>query len=176
MSLLIGGLYLFYGLDQYGIYYYVYGSDNSKRIFDTIFNSVFLFFNTFFCGVVILNLAIKKGEMEKEELEKGMVDSDTNYKHDLCRMILMFFANSILYIESFLIIYDILVPVEFIDLYYLISCLIINLIYAINEVVIKETKKLFCNPQNDKANRFKTYNTISHTDSNISGEMRETYY
>ena len=166
LSLLIGGLYLLNGLDVYGIYYYVLGN-NIKKVCDTVFNSIFLFFNTFFCGVIILNLAIKKGEMEKQ-----IIDTDTDYEHDLCRMILMFFANSFLYIESFLIVYDILV----IDLYYLISCFIINLIYSINPIVISETKKLFCEPNDKNRGRAKTYETYSHFSSKVSNdnEMRNS--
>ena len=167
LSLLIGGLYALNGLDKYGIYFYVKGSD-TKKICDTAFNSIFLFFNTFFCGVIILNLAIKKGEMQQ-----GIIDKDTNYKHDLFRMILMFLANSFLFIESYLIIYDILEPYNFIDLYYLISCLIVSLIYAINKIIIRETKKLFCSSKNKGKERTNTYNYVSKTSSKKTVSNRE---
>ena len=36
------------------------------------------------------------------------------------------------------------VPFDYIDLVYLVTCLLINLIYAINKKIIYETKKLFC--------------------------------
>lgn len=139
LSFLIGGLYLIYGLTSYGIYNYIFGDGNSKYIFDTIFNSIFLGLNTFFCIIIILNVCIRKEEIEKEML------NENEYEHDLYRIIIMFIANSFIYIESFLIIYDKLpVPDNFIDLVYIITCLIINLIYAINKVVIKETKRIFC--------------------------------
>lgn len=138
LSFLIGGLFLMNGLTCYGLYNYVDDSGN-KGTFDTIFNSVFLGLNTFFCIIIILNICIRKEEIEKEML------NENEYEHDLYRIIIIFIANSFIYIESFLIIYDKLpVPDNYIDLVYIITCLIINLIYTINKVVIKETKKIFC--------------------------------
>ena len=73
---------------------------------------------------------------------------------------LIFFANSIFFIESFLLIYDKLsVPDDFIDLVYLTTCLLVNLVYAINKKVIKETKKLFCKCKQKK--RINTYESRS---------------
>ena len=138
ISLINAGLYLLFGLDKYGIYYYVKGNE-TKQICDTIFNSVFLLFNTFFCIVVILNTVLRK-----EQIEKDMINENA-LEHQLFRMILMSLANTIMYIESYLIIWDKLpVPDDFIDLAYIITCLIINFIYAINTLVIKETKRIFC--------------------------------
>ena len=138
LSFLIGGLFLMNGLTCYGLYNYVDDLGN-KGTFDTIFNSVFLGLNTFFCIIIILNICIRKEEIEKEML------NENEYEHDLYRIIIIFIANSFIYIESFLIIYDKLpVPGNYIDLVYIITCLIINLIYTINKVVIKETKKIFC--------------------------------
>ena len=138
LSFLIGGLFLMNGLTCYGLYNYVDDLGN-KGTFDTIFNSVFLGLNTFFCIIIILNICIRKEEIEKEML------NENDYEHDLNRMIIIFITNTLFYIESFLIIYDKLpVPDNYIDLVYIITCLIINLIYTINKVVIKETKKIFC--------------------------------
>ena len=138
LSFLIGGLFLMNDLTCYGLYNYVKDLGN-KGTFDTIFNSIFLGLNTFFCIIIILNICIRKEEIEKEML------NENEYEHDLYRIIIIFIANSFIYIESFLIIYDKLpVPNNYIDLVYIITCLIINLIYTINKVVIKETKKIFC--------------------------------
>ena len=138
MSILFGGFYLFFGVVKYGVYYYA--KDNkTKKIIDTIFNSVFLFFNTFFGVIIIINMIIRK------DVLKEIVINNDNYIHSLYKMILMFIGNSLLYIESYLIIYDKLpVPFDYIDLVYLVTCLLINLIYAINKKIIYETKKLFC--------------------------------
>ena len=57
LSLLFGAFYLLFGIVKYGCYYYAKGN-NTKTILDTIFNSVFLFFNTFFCSVIIYSLIL----------------------------------------------------------------------------------------------------------------------
>ncbi len=58
MSILFGGFYLFFGVVKYGVYYYA--KDNkTKKIIDTFFNSVFLFFNTFFGVIIIFIVYIK---------------------------------------------------------------------------------------------------------------------
>ena len=167
LSFIIGGLYLLFGLEKYGIYYYVQGN-NIKEICDTIFISLFLILNTFFSGIIILNIALRK-----EDIEKGMIN-ENDYEHNLSRMILMFLANSIMYIEQFLIVYDKLpVPDEYIDLVYIITCLITNLIYAINSVVIKETKKIFCkrllNVQEKRINTYKNKNTFCSEEMSSCG-------
>ena len=114
---LIGGLFLIEDPTDYGIYYYIKDS-SAKKIVDNIFNSIFLTLNTFFCIVIIINICIRK-----EDIEKGMMNQN-NYEHDLNRIIIIF--------------------IIYIDFIYLVSCLIINLIYSINKLVINETKKIFC--------------------------------
>ena len=134
---LISGLFLIKGIAFYGIYNYASDS-KQKQIFDTIFNSVFLVLNTFFCIVIMINICIRKEEIEKEV-------ANENSERDLKRIIIIFIANTFIYVESFLIIYDKLpVPYNYIDLMYIITCLIINLVYTINKIVIKETKRIFC--------------------------------
>ena len=167
ISLLNSGLYLLFGLDKYGIYYYVHGTE-TKQICDTIINSIFLGLNTFFCGIIILNIALRK-----EQIEKDMAN-ESALEHELVRMILMTIANTIMYIESFLIVWDKLpVPDEYIDLVYITTCLIINFIYAINSLVIHETRKIFCKKiLSPNTNRSKTYNYSSKTSEEMvsSGE------
>ena len=165
VSLAFGGFYLFFGIVKYGAYYYAKGN-KTKKILDTIFNSLFLFFNTFFCIIVILNMIIRK-----ELLKKSVINND-NYIHSLYKMILIFISNSLLYIESFLIIYDKLpVPFDYTDLVYLVTCLLTDLIYSINKKVIYETKKLFCKKlckkkENHKINTFEHSSKSSNTNSN----------
>lgn len=170
VSLLMGGGYLFLGIVKHGIYYYVQGEE-IKQLVDTIYNSIFLALNSFFSGVVILNTALKK-----EEIEKGMLNQN-DYEHDLYRMILLTFANTLIYVESFLIVWDKLpVPDEFIDLVYIITCLIINLIYAINKLVIQETKNIFCKIHCVKAlKRNKTYATERVSSEEMSNRASSYY-
>lgn len=157
LCFLFGGLYLLFGLVKYGIYYYVNG-EYTKQITDTIFNSIFLAFNTFFSVIIILNTALRK-----EDIEKGMLN-ESDYEHELYRVILLSFASSLMYIESYLIIWDKLpVPDNFIDLVFIVTCLIVNLIYAINKTVINVTKDIFCKKiLNKKEPRANTYQTMSH--------------
>lgn len=138
LSFLMGGLFLLGDVTDYGLYWYT--KDNSiKKIFDNIFNSVFLTLNTFFCIIVIINICIRK-----EEIEKGMLN-ENDYEHDLNRMIIIFITNTLFYVESFIIIHDVInIKGVYIDLIYLVSCLIVTLIYSINKFVINETKKIFC--------------------------------
>ena len=171
VSFLIGGLFLINGTNFYGIYHYA-ADTNARKIFDNIFNSVFLFLNTFFCIIIIINICLRK-----EEIEKEMASEDYS-EHDLKRIILIFIANSIIYVESFLIIHD-KMPVDddYIDLVYIITCLLINLIYAINKIVIRETKRIFCKklfqkkiPTNTNADRY-TYNN-----SEMTNKTSEDYF
>lgn len=168
ISLAFGGFYLFFGIIKYGVYYYAKDND-LKRILDTIFNSVFLLFNTFFCVIIILNMIIRK-----EILEKSVIKED-NYIHSLYKLILTFISNSLLYIESYLIIYDKLpVPLDYIDLVYLVTCLLTNLIYSINKKVIYETKKLFRKKICRKKDHLKI-NTFDHSSKSSNTKNSETF-
>ena len=88
--------------------------------------------------------------------------ANENSERDLKRIIIIFIANTFIYVESFLIIYDVLHIIDkYIDLIYVITCLIINLVYTINKIIIKETKRIFCkkSTQNDRTNKFVRKNT-----------------
>ena len=164
LSFLMGGLFLLGDVTDYGLYWYT--KDNSiKKIFDNIFNSVFLTLNTFFCIIVIINICIRK-----EEIEKGMLN-ENDYEHDLNRMILIFITNTLIYVESFIIIHDVInIKGVYIDLIYLVSCLIVTLIYSINKFVINETKKIFCKKvllkSKPKINTFAQTSTFKEVEMN----------
>ena len=164
LSFLMGGLFLLLGVTDYGLYWYT--KDNSiKKIFDNIFNSVFLTLNTFFCIIVIINICIRK-----EEIEKGMLN-ENDYEHDLNRMIIIFITNTLIYVESFIIIHDVInIKGVYIDLIYLVSCLILTLIYSINKFVINETKKIFCKKvllkSKPKINTFAQTSTFKEVEMN----------
>ena len=164
LSFLMGGLFLLGDVTDYGLYWYT--NDNSiKKIFDNIFNSVFLTLNTFFCIIVIINICIRK-----EEIEKGMLN-ENDYEHDLNRMIIIFITNTLIYVESFIIIHDVInIKGVYIDLIYLVSCLIVTLIYSINKFVINETKKIFCKKvllkSKPKINTFAQTSTFKEVEMN----------
>ena len=164
LSFLMGGLFLLGDVTDYGLYWYT--KDKSiKKIFDDIFNSVFLTLNTFFCIIVIINICIRK-----EEIEKGMLN-ENDYEHDLNRMIIIFITNTLIYVESFIIIHDVInIKGVYIDLIYLVSCLIVTLIYSINKFVINETKKIFCKKvllkSKPKINTFAQTSTFKEVEMN----------
>ena len=164
LSFLMGGLFLLGDVTDYGLYWYT--KDYSiKKIFDNIFNSVFLTLNTFFCIIVIINICIRK-----EEIEKGMLN-ENDYEHDLNRMIIIFITNTLIYVESFIIIHDVInIKGVYIDLIYLVSCLIVTLIYSINKFVINETKKIFCKKvllkSKPKINTFTQTSTFKEVEMN----------
>ena len=164
LSFLMGGLFLLGDVTDYGLYWYT--KDNSiKKIFDNIFNSVFLTLNTFFCIIVIINICIRKEEIEKEML------NENDYEHDLNRMIIIFITNTLIYVESFIIIHDVInIKGVYIDLIYLVSCLIVSLIYSINKFVINETKKIFCKKvllkSKPKINTFAQTSTFKEVEMN----------
>ena len=164
LSFLMGGLFLLLRVTDYGLYWYT--KDNSiKKIFDNIFNSVFLTLNTFFCIIVIINICIRKEEIEKEML------NENDYEHDLNRMIIIFITNTLIYVESFIIIHDVIkIKGVYIDLIYLVSCLIVTLIYSINKFVINETKKIFCKKvllkSKPKINTFAQTSTFKEVEMN----------
>lgn len=125
------------GTTEYPAYYYCDDDGKYKRIGDSIFNGIFLFVN-FFCCLFLLIFLTKK----KKEASLGIID-DLDYTHHHTKIALMLTFNSLIFIESFLIVYN-KFPFEEVDLIYLITCLIILLYYTINKIVINETMRIFC--------------------------------
>ena len=122
--------------DDSSIYFYVIGTD-CKTLADSIFNGVFLLFNLFFSIVLLVFITRKR-----KQASLGIIE-DLDYGHHNLRIVLMFIINSFMFVESYLIIYD-KMPYDFIDLIYLISCLLVDLYYTLNKIIIKETLKIFC--------------------------------
>ena len=149
ISIIITSIYISFGITNYedengengSIYYYCEGP-TKKQIIDSVFNSVFLVLNTICIGLLLLFLSSKK---TKETL--GIIE-DLDYGHHRTKILMMFFVNTITFIESYLIIFDKL-PIN-VDLTYLLTCLIIDLYYTINKIIIKETMKIFCKSAYEK--------------------------
>ena len=146
-------------------YFYVINT-NFKLISDTIFNGVFLFLNLLFF-IITLIFRIKK----QKEAKLSIVDIPNN-GHDNPNLILMPLINSVMFIESYLIIYNI-IPENLLDLIYLISCFSVDLHYSINRITIKETIKIFCRNLYKKLYIFKKKETI---DIGCSDGDDEEYY
>lgn len=117
-------------------YYYYEGLPHIKEKIDTIFDSIFFVLNTYSNIRTLFYIS-----REKRQASLGLIQ-DFDYSHHYSKILLYFFVNSVIFIESFLIIYK-KIPIEIIDLIYLITCLFIDLVYTINKTIIKETSKIF---------------------------------
>lgn len=166
ISLALALFYIIHnGLTFYGYYYCNDDESRIKRLCDTIFNGIFLIINLI-CTISLLIYITKK----KILADLGHIE-DLDYAHHHSRIIMMLIVNSLLFIESYLIIYDVFSTAfnleEGIDLIYLISCIVIIVYYTINKLIIKETLKIFCKGLYDKK-----YPTIKKNDS-ITDEGEE---
>ena len=170
ISFALGGIFVYISehLEKYGIYYYCQGN-NTKKIIDLIYNSIYLFINTFCIIILLLYMSTKK-----EEAEEGIIE-DLDYGRHYMKILLMFIFNSLAFIESYLIIYDKLpVPDKYIDLVYLITCLIIDLFYTLNKIIYKETLKIFCrNIYDKKYPQHKNNSSNSTEDTKTEVEMKD---
>lgn len=170
ISFALGGIFVYISehLEKYGIYYYCQGN-NTKKIIDLIYNSIYLFINTFCIIILLLYMSTKK-----EEAEEGIIE-DLDYGRHYMKILLMFIFNSLAFIESYLIIYDKLpVPDKYIDLVYLITCLIIDLFYTLNKIIYKETLKIFCrNIYDKKYSLHKNESSTSTEESKSEVEMKD---
>ena len=138
LSLIISGtLSLVYiiknGTIPAGIYCYC-NDQWPKKLIDDIFNGVYLFISLF-CSIITLMLINREKNEAEEELRKDL-------NHLFNRNLILIFLNTLVFIESYLIIYDKFG--DYTDLIYLITCLVIELFNSINETMYKETLKLFC--------------------------------
>ena len=149
--------------DNSSIYFYAIGTD-CKTLSDTIFNGIFLFFNISFSIILIIFITRKRNDAAL-----GIIE-DLDYGHHNLKIVLMFIINSYMFVESYLIIYDIM-PADFIDLTYLISCLLVDLYYTINKIIIKETMKIFCRKLYDK--KYPVYKRRNTADINLEEDDDE---
>ena len=89
---------------------------------------------------------------------------------------MMFIANSLMFIEYYFIIWCKL-PFSNIgcDLIYAITCLIINLIYAVNEKIIKVSKKIFSRKKTylEEKNNTNTFGSYSEELPNRSSTFSD---
>ena len=117
-------------------YFYCETSD-FKKFADPIFDSIFLLLNLIFFVNLLTYFSKKKKEALKGETE------DLDYGKNFTKFFLMFIVNTITFVESYLIIFS-QISIKYIDIIYLSTCFIIDLVYNINDITIKETSKIFC--------------------------------
>lgn len=123
-------------------HYFYCGSNKLKDLTDPIFDSLFLLINI--CYFVDLLVYVFK---KKKQESNGEID-DSGYGKKFIKFLIMFIANLATFVVSYLIIFHI-IPMQYIDIIYLSICLIIDVVYNINEATKKETRKIFCINRND---------------------------
>ena len=141
-------------------HYFYCGSNELKDFADPIFNSIFLFLNI--CYFIDLLAYVFKTMKQDTNDEFG-------YGKQFWKFIGMLIINSLIFAISYLIIFHI-IPMEYIDIIYLIICLAIDVYYNINEANIEATKKIFC----IKTNHLDKNSLIELNGDNITWSCRTT--
>ena len=142
--LLISGILTFIfvfvgGIETNEMYSYCKTQWVPKKYIETVLSGALLCIN-FFCSIVVMIHYVKK----KKQAESGTIE-DLGYKAKWVRFLVLFFINILMIVEQFLIVYKKLNDIGLnTDLVYLISCLIIDLCYSINDIVINETLRIIC--------------------------------
>ena len=162
ISIILTMIFILAGdIKEYAVYCYC-GPSNIKEILDPTIISIYLAIS-FFCNLrslcYICNI--------KKEADSGKIE-DLNFKHTLIRVIAMFHLNTLTYLVSYLIVYDI-IPIDYVDIIYLTTCLAIAIYNSFNEVVIKATLQIFCkNTYEEKYKKFKDLKILGegYNDSN----------
>ena len=123
-------------------HYFYCGSNKLKDFADPIFDSIFLLINICYFMDLLVYLFKKKKQESNGEID------DSDYGKNFRKFLIMFFVDSTTFAVSYLIIFHI-IPMKYIDIIYLIICLIIDVDYNINEAIKKETRKIFSTNRND---------------------------
>ena len=117
--------------------YFYCRSTKFKEILDPIFNSVYLIPNLY-CSFILITFLLGK----IKEVKSGITE-DYDYNRNFKRTLIMTLLNIICFLESYLIIFDVLGGPKT-DIIYLSTLLLICLCNCLNKTVIKETMKIFC--------------------------------
>ena len=120
------------------LYYYGRNDLGYKKVIDTVYYSILLAVNLFCLIIIIINSSVWNKKSKSEGME------NIYYEHNFIQSLLKFIVNTLTYVVSFLIIYRTISGYGITDLVYLLSCLIVNIVYCVNKVVLKEFYKKFC--------------------------------
>ena len=132
-------------------YFHYVNPSKEKKVLDLIFDSVFLTPNLY-CTLILILFTYKK----RSEAKSGLIE-DLNYTHTFIRVLLMLILNIATFLESYLIICDVLKGQKT-DVIYLLTCLIIDLYNSLNKTVLRETIKIFCSKTYEE--KLETVNTL----------------
>ena len=171
ISICISLVYILYSIGNLANYvdYYYCKDTQVKRITDIIFNFILLLIN-FSLAILVLGYIATK----KRDASLGIIEN-LDYGHHFLKILFMFLLNSLLFVESYLIIFD-KFPLNNVDLIYHITCLVILLYNAINKVIIRETIKLFCKKYYNKKypNNKKNNNRMTDDSDFEDDESKQT--
>jgi hypothetical protein len=150
-----------------GRYFYYCDKYEHKTLIDTIFNTVYLIISLY-CSVILLIYLSGK----KKQAAEGKID-DLDYDHNFIRTLILFFLTIIAFLESFLIIYDILRGIAT-EILYLGICIVIDLFNSYNKIILKETLRIFCGKNDERVTdvAMKIENDDDHSEDD--GEERDS--
>lgn len=152
------------------LYYYCNSVNNIKKIIDISLNCIYICINLFCIIITIITLSENKKDAEYHDI----ID-DVDYKYHLIKEIIMLFVNILAFVESFLIIYDVLYSLGLnVDLVYLITCLVIDLYYTVNKTTFEETLKLCCKKK--YSNNLSKSFSVNDDDSEDSLQRTDSFY
>ena len=146
ISLILAAIFIFdQDIKKYDNYFYCDDQNIRKRIIDTVFDSILLCANVFCFISIISTLTENNKDAKKHEASKEL-----GYQYFLVKMYITFFINIFIFVESFLIIYDAFDYWELnIDLFYLSTCLILNIFYMVNKSTKDKILNLCCRRRNE---------------------------
>ena len=134
LYILIGGI-----KNHEEINHYYYGGFNKfNDIADPIFDSILLLINIYFFMNLLIYVFKKMKQASNDE-----IDDYSDFGKNFTKYLLIFIVNCFAFTISYLIIFYI-IPLEIIDIIYLFYCLIIDLVYNINEATKEGTREIFC--------------------------------
>ena len=136
-------------------------NNKKKKIPDTIITFVLIVINIFSSLKLLIYLSEKI-----KEVSIGQIN-DLNYGKYYTKILLMFFINGATLMEALSIINNFIEGKyeKYIDLIYVSTYLVVDLIYTINETVYKMTLQIFCvNIYNKKYPSIKRGDTLSDDD------------
>ena len=145
ISTSIGVIFFFkVSLKAFRVYCYI-DTNMFSTIIDSIFHSVFYLANLFFLLNIIIYLCCKRKEI------------DLDFKHYLCKTIILFILITFLFFHSYFSnIYEL--RESYFDIFYLIDAFILDLIFCLNRRLAEETLKIFCrNTYKEKYNKIKKW-------------------
>ena len=150
------------------LYYYGRNDLGYKKVIDTVYYSILLAVNLFCLIIIIINSSVWNKKSKSEGME------NIYYEHNFIQSLLKFIVNTLTYVVSFLIIYRTISGYGITDLVYLLSCLIVNIVYCVNKVVLEEFYKKFCccfyDKFSDTEGQMKRVNSLGMEENDDEGD------